>query len=269
MSSLKENTLKGKIARKEPVFGMFVSIPHPIVIEMIGHAAFDFVIIDYEHATTSMETIENMIRSAELLNITPLVRISTIERTEILKILDCGAQGIVIPNVTSKEQVEEVIYHSYYYPIGMRSLNSGRPGIFGKHSLKEYILKANKELMVIPMIESLTGVNGSESILSIPQVSFVLEGAADLSQSLSVPWETENVKVQVHLEKLYTIARSCNVPYAMVSRNNQAHKKWAQKDVNIFVLGDERGTAFRAFQDKLEYYKSITGGLNIKYDGAD
>ncbi|MFC5703311.1 HpcH/HpaI aldolase/citrate lyase family protein [Cohnella faecalis] len=257
---MRKNKLKEKIRGGEPVFGLFVSIPHPIVIELIGYAEFDFVIIDCEHASTNMETIEEMIRAAELMDITPLVRISKVDRNEILKVLDSGAQGIVIPHVESKEQVEEAVRCAYYHPIGMRSLNSGRPGAFAKYSLTDYIAEANEELMIVPMIESVEGVSWSESILSVPHIDFVLEGAADLSQSLGVPWDTEHPKVQEALETLHEASERCGVPYAVVSRNLDSHVKWAKKGTNIFVLGDDRNTAFRAYSQKREVYRGVLGG---------
>ncbi|XEC94531.1 HpcH/HpaI aldolase/citrate lyase family protein [Paenibacillus tarimensis] len=259
---MRKNKLKQKIAGNEPVYGLFVSIPHPIVIELIGHAEFDFVIIDYEHASTNMETIEDMIRAAELVDVTPLVRISRVDRIEILKMLDCGAQGIVIPHVESKEQVEEAVRYAYYHPIGERSLNSGRPGVFAKYSLTDYIAAANEEIMIVPMIESAQGVRHSESILSVAQISFVLEGSADLSQSLSVPWDTGHLEVQRHLERLFEISKRCQVPYAAVSRTACNHRKWAGAGANIFVLGDDRNTAFRAYRQLLGDYRSIMGGEN-------
>lgn len=182
---MRKNTLQEKIARKQQVFGLFVSIPHPIVIEMIGHANYDFVIIDLEHTATSMESVEEMIRAAELVGITPLVRIAKVERTEILKVLDCGAQGIVIPHVETLSQVKEAVHHAYYHPLGMRSLNSGRPGVFGKFPLTEYITEANSQVMIVPMIESVKGVRQSSEILSHPQVSFVLEGRGGL---ITITW---------------------------------------------------------------------------------
>ncbi|MCR8842094.1 aldolase/citrate lyase family protein [Paenibacillus sp. SC116] len=257
---MRKNKLKEKISRNESVYGLFVSIPHPIVIELIGYAEYDFVIIDYEHASTNMETIEDMIRAAELLDITPLVRISKVDRNEILKVLDSGAQGIVIPHVESKEQVEHAISYAYYHPVGMRSLNSGRPGAFAKYSLTEYIKEANDEVMIVPMIESALGVAESEGILSIPQVSFVLEGAADLSQSLGVPWDTDHPEVQRNLEQVYETSERCSVPYAIVSRSLEQHAKWAAQGVHIFVLGDDRNTAFRAYRTKRDDYRQVMGG---------
>lgn len=257
---MRKNKLKDKISRNEPVYGLFVSIPQPVIVEMIGCAEFDFVIIDYEHASTNMETVENMIRAAELADITPLVRISEVNRTEILKVLDCGAQGIVIPHVEDREQVERAVQYAYYHPIGMRSLNSGRPGDFAKHSLKDYIAEANDEILVVPMIESAKGVRQSESILSAPHIGFVLEGSADLSQSLGVPWNTGHPEVQRSLEALYEASQRCNVPYAAVSRSVDDHRKWAAMGARIFVLGDDRNTAFRAYRSKLVDYRSAAGG---------
>jgi 4-hydroxy-2-oxoheptanedioate aldolase len=257
---MKKNKLKEKIERQQTVFGLFVSIPHPSVIELIGHAEFDFVIIDLEHTTINLEILENMIRAAELLNITPLVRIDEIERTSILKVLDCGAQGIVIPHVSCREQVIQVIEYSYYHPIGQRSLNSGRPAAFAKNPLTEYIAAANEEIMIIPMIENVEGVHNCKDILSLPQISFVLEGAADLSQSLAVPWQTGHPKVQNALEELHEIGKMCHVPYATVSREKEQHRRWADRGVRIFVLGDDRNTAFRAYRQKKIDYQKITGG---------
>ncbi len=252
-------TLKEKIRSGQPVFGLFSSIPHPIVIEMIGTAEYDFVIIDCEHTTTNLETVEEMVRAAELTGMTPLVRIATLERTDILRLLDCGVKGIVIPHVEKVEQIEAVVQHSFYHPIGRRSLNSGRAGAFAKHSLPDYIREANDSILIVPMIESVTGVQRSREISAHPQVSFVLEGAADLSQSLGVPWQTEHPDVQAALDELHQIVQECGIPYATVARNEADMAKWAERGTRIFVLGDDRNTAFRAYWNKRNLYRTSGG----------
>lgn len=257
---MRKNKLKEKIAGRDPVFGLFVSIPHPIIIEMIGHAEYDFVIIDYEHASTNIETVEELIRAAELLDMTPLVRISRVDRMEITKFLDSGAQGIVIPHVERKEQVEEAVRCAFYHPIGARSLNSGRPGVFAKYSLSDYIADANQEVMIIPMIESVEGVERIRDIVSVPQVSFVLEGAADLSQSLEVPWQTDHPEVQRLLNHVHEEAQRLGIPYAAVSRTVEDHLRWAECGVHIFVLGDDRNTAFRSYWNKQKEYRQALEG---------
>lgn len=258
---MRKNKLKERIRRNETAFGVFVSIPHPIIVEMIGHAEYDFVIIDCEHAVTNMETVEELVRAAELADMTPLVRVGKVERNEILKVLDCGAQGIVIPHTESREQVEEVVRCAYYYPIGNRSLNSGRPGIFAKYSLTDYIAQANENILIVPMIESEEGVAQAEQILSAPHIAFAFEGAADLSQSLGVPWETDHPEVRRRLEYVQETAERLDVPYAVVSRNPECHQRWARRGVRLFVLGDDRNTAFRAYWDKRNNYRSALEGL--------
>ncbi|MFD0672082.1 HpcH/HpaI aldolase/citrate lyase family protein [Cohnella sp. GCM10027633] len=249
--------MKQKLRDGVPAFGLFASIPHPIVVEMIGHAEYDFVIIDREHATTTMDEAENMIRAAELMDVTPLVRVSGVDRTAILQALDSGAQGIVIPHVESRGQVEEAVRHAYYAPIGARSLNSGRAGAFAKHSLAEYVVRANEEVLVVPMIESAAGVDNREAILSAPGVGFVLEGAADLSQSLGFPWDTEHPEVKRRLGEVRETARRLGVPCAAVSRHPEEMREQAIQGVRAFVLGDDRNTAFRAYRQKRDDYATI------------
>lgn len=258
---IRPNTLKLKIESGQPVFGLFVSIPHPVIVEMIGHAEYDFVIIDHEHAAIGMEQIEELVRAAELLGMTPLVRVSGIHRTEILKVLDCGAQGIVIPHVQQREQLEEAARHAYYHPIGRRSLNSGRAGTFAKYALTDYIREANEAVMLVPMVESIEGIRNREGILTHPQVSFVLEGAADLSQSLGVPWQTHHPEVLDHLEQLRLTAHQCGIPYAAVARSKEDMPALAEQGVRMFVLGDDRNTAFRAYGQKLSDYRDMGGWI--------
>ncbi|MGG1612650.1 HpcH/HpaI aldolase family protein [Paenibacillus sp. FSL K6-2441] len=254
---MRPNALKLKINRKQPVFGLFVSIPHPVIVEMIGHAEYDFVIIDCEHASTNMESVEELIRAAELMGVTPLVRVSGVNRSEILKVLDCGAQGIVIPHVKRREQVEEAVRWAYYHPLGSRSLNSGRPGAFAKYSLTEYIREANEAVMVVPMIENVEGIRQCEDILAHPQIGFVLEGAADLSQSLGLPWQTGHPEVRRELERLHAAAQRLGVPYAAVARSREEMRMWAERGVLIYVLGDDRNTAFRAYMQKRNDYRDM------------
>lgn len=259
---LKENTLLKKITQKQAVFGLFCSIPSPSAIEIIGEAGFDFVIIDTEHVMINPETLENIIRAAEGFDLTPLVRVSDFNSKMMLKILDAGAQGIVLPMVEYGEQVQQCIEACKYYPEGKRSLNAGRPGAFGRsyafgeRGLVDYMAFANQQIMVIPMIESQLGVANIQSIASVEGISFVLEGAADLSQSLGVPWQIENKVVQHALLHVVDTCKALNVPYSAIPRQASEQQYWVNLGINIFVLGDERGIAFRALSSRLTQAQS-------------
>ncbi|MGZ0049428.1 HpcH/HpaI aldolase family protein [Brevibacillus gelatini] len=248
---LKENTLKRKLREGKTVYGLFCSIPAPVVVEMIGCAEYDFVIIDTEHVLVNPETLENMIRAAEAAEITPLVRVADAQPGTILRALDSGAQGVVVPHVESREQAEQIVRSSRYYPLGTRSLNSGRPGAFGKNDLVAYMERANEQIMVVPMIESKAGVERIAEILDVPGIDMVLEGAADLSQSLGRPWDTRGELVKTALASVQAAAQSRGVPYCAIPRVAEDMDGWYEKGVRAFVLGDERGIAFRAMRQQL------------------
>lgn len=250
---IRPNLLKRKLAQGQAVFGLFCSIPAPASVELAGAAGFDFVIIDTEHTLINPETLENMLRTAEAAGITPLVRISSAAANsgEILRALDGGAQGIVAPCVESAETMRRIVAACKYQPHGMRSLNAGRPGAFGKHSLAEYVIHANQEIMVVPMIESLAGVRHIGAILEVPGVDLVLEGAADLSQSCGLAWQTAAAPVQAALREIQQACARAAIPYCAIPRADGDYAAWRSRGVSAFVLGDERGIAFRALQAKL------------------
>ncbi|NQX69113.1 siderophore biosynthesis protein SbnG [Paenibacillus alba] len=249
---LKENTLKQKLKNGIPVFGLLVSIPSPLVVEMIGCADYDFIIIDNEHVQVNPETLEHMIRAAEAVDLIALVRVSEPNAKEILRALDAGALGIVVPQVESREQMEQIVRSCKYAPLGNRSLNSGRAGIFGKNDLAAYVQRANEEIMVVPMIETRAGVEQVHDILSVPGVDMVLEGAADLSQSYGIPWQTRHPVVKEALRQVSATAKQCDVPYCAIPRAPEDFTEWTELGIQAFVLGDERGVAFRALKAHLQ-----------------
>jgi 2-keto-3-deoxy-L-rhamnonate aldolase RhmA len=248
---LRTNELKLKLGAGETVYGLFSSIPAPAAIELIAEAGFDFVIIDMEHVLINPETVENMIRMAEAYGLTPLVRAADLNPKTLLRLLDGGAQGIVLPMIESPEQLAEAISACKYHPHGKRSLNGGRPGSFGKHSLAQYVGQANEQIMLVAMIESAEGVRRAPEIAAVPGLDLILEGAADLSQSLGMPWQIDQPAVQQALLDTWQAASAAGVPYCAIPRQSGDLGRWRERGVNAFVLGDERGIAFRALQARL------------------
>lgn len=248
---LRTNQLKVKLASGAAVYGLISSIPSPVAIELIGEAGFDFVIIDMEHVLINPETVEHMIRTAESYALTPLVRVADLDPKTLLRLLDGGAQGIVLPMVEDPGQLAAAIAACKYHPQGRRSLNAGRPGSFGKHSLAQYVEQANAQVMVVAMIESAAGVRRAAEIAAVPGLDLILEGAADLSQSLGMPWRIDRPEVQQALLATWQAARAAGVPYCAIPRQPGDAARWQARGVNSFVLGDERGIAFRALQASL------------------
>lgn len=103
------NILKEKLAQGKQPLGTFVGTASPAVVECLGCAGLDFVILDNEHSPVEAETTAAMVRAAELRNVTPLARVREISRPAILKLLDVGVQGLIIPDVRGTEDVRRVV----------------------------------------------------------------------------------------------------------------------------------------------------------------
>jgi 4-hydroxy-2-oxoheptanedioate aldolase len=254
---LQINKLKAALKEAKPVFGLLNSIPSPLVVEMTGYAGYDFVILDMEHTGVNPETLENMIRAAECADMTPLVRVPSAAPDHIMRVLDCGAQGIVVPHVRNRYEAEQAVAASRYFPLGTRGITGGRTTGFGTIDLPTYFECANREIMVVAMIEDREGVNNIEEILAVPGIDMVLEGAIDLSQSFGKPSQAQDDAVQRAIRHIADSCRDHAVPFCAIPRLPEQFDNWLQLGVTAFLLGDDRGVSFRALKaNRMMYDRS-------------
>jgi hypothetical protein len=148
---LRPNAIKAKLAAGDEVLGLFCSIADPTLVELIGCA--DFVILDSEHTLVDPQELEHLIRAAEAVALTAFVRVPEQASNAILRALDAGAMGVVVPHVRRRSDVDAATQAARYAPEGMRSLNGGRVPGFGRINLTEYVRSANEEIMLVAMIE--------------------------------------------------------------------------------------------------------------------
>ena len=119
---MKKNHLKEALMNGKTVFGPFLKLTDPAVVEIMGFAGFDFVIIDQEHGPISLQNAQNMVRAAESVGISPIIRVNKNEETSILRALDIGAQGIQIPQINSTENAIQAVQSVKYSPQGDRGV---------------------------------------------------------------------------------------------------------------------------------------------------
>lgn len=252
---LRQNKLKASLNQDKPVLGLLNSIPSPLMVEMIGYAGYDFVILDMEHVGVNPETLENMIRSAECAGLTPLVRVPNLDASTIMRVLDNGAMGIVAPRIRNRAEAEQIVSASRYYPLGMRGISGGRCTGFGTIDLVSYMELANREIMVVAMIEDRNGVENIEEIVSVLGIDMVLEGAVDLSQSYGYPALPLEPVVQEAVQHIASMCHAHAVPFCAIPRIEGQFEAWRKQGVNAFLMGDDRGISFRALKAQTAMYK--------------
>lgn len=166
------------------LLGSFLGTPSPSLVEMLGQASYDFVIIDAEHGSFNTESIEECLRAATAVNIPCLVRIAELDARLIQLALDLGASGIQVPQVETALQASEAVQYSHFPPIGTRGYGSTtRAAAYGfrpRNLVKEMV---QRELVVNIQIESKTGVDNLSAIQETEGIDVIFIGTTDLSMA--------------------------------------------------------------------------------------
>tara|TARA_Y200000002_G_C22679243_1_gene663322 strand:- start:191 stop:949 length:759 start_codon:yes stop_codon:yes gene_type:complete len=186
--------LKEKIKNKEVVIGTWNTIGSSKVTKIIASAGFDFQIIDLEHGPFVIGDIHDHVASSSFYKCPCFVRIPKNSDWMALQVLDQGANGIIVPQISNKSDAETFVKNTKYYPLGKRGFS---PFTFagGYNNNPEYVEEINKKLINVIIIESLDGINNIDQILEIEHIDVIYLGAFDLSKELGIPGDIYNKKL--------------------------------------------------------------------------
>ena len=183
-----ENTLKQKLAAGAQPIGTFFDTASVSLMECLGRTGLDFAIIDNEHSPIEAETTAALVRAAELSGICPLARVREISRPAVLKLLDVGVQGLIVPNVKTLEQVQELVNYAKYYPIGQRGFCPSRKdgwGFDGLGSVPETMRHFNGETLLFPQCETAEALAIIEDICAVDGVDGIFVGPFDFQAAVT------------------------------------------------------------------------------------
>lgn len=235
---LHKNLAKDKLRGGQPIVGAFCNIPSPAATEILGLLGFDFVIVDGEHGIPDLETCEHMFRAAEVANITPLVRIAINQQQNILRYLDAGAMGVMIPMVNSGAEARAVVNAVKYPPTGTRGLAGVRAAAYGiTKPLGEYVQWANQETMVIVQIETKQALQNAGEIAAVDGVDVVFMGPTDLSSSLGMPGQGTHPEVLAVIEKAGKQAQAAGRAAGTIARDPAAYLHWRKLGFQYLCTG--------------------------------
>ncbi|MDE2842568.1 MAG: aldolase/citrate lyase family protein [Chloroflexota bacterium] len=206
---MRENTLKQKLDAGKAVFGVMITFPSAPVVEMLGALGFDWVLIDNEHGSITVDNSEDMVRAAELSGIAPIVRPVANKPEIIAPFLDRGAWGVQVPHVNTADEARAAVDAVKYYPEGHRGIFSrGRPAGYGfAGSTSDYVRDANANTLVCLMLEEVEAIDNLEDLVTVDGVDVFFIGSGDLSQSMGYPGQNTHPEVQAQMEKGVKIIR--------------------------------------------------------------
>jgi 2-keto-3-deoxy-L-rhamnonate aldolase RhmA len=176
------NVLKEKLAAGRFTRGLWVTLEAATITEIAVELGFDWVVIDAEHGHLDFKAMLEHIRVTRASDTTPLVRIAEVQQGLIKRVLDIGAAGIIVPQVTGPEEVARAVRFAKYPPQGIRGVGGERATGWSMH-LAEATAGANGRTMVIPLIETVEAYQALDEIMDVPGVDALYIGPADLSAS--------------------------------------------------------------------------------------
>jgi len=187
-----ENLLRKKLAAGEKPVGTFFELGSPHVMECLGHTGLDYAVIDNEHGPFEAESTLQFVRAAELTGLTPLARVREISRPALLKLLDVGVQGLIVPNVTTLGQVRQAVQYAKFPPLGERGFCPTRKDCWGAvypgtAPMAESMAFWNRETLLIPQCETAECLERIEEVTAVDGVDGIFVGPFDLSISMGIP----------------------------------------------------------------------------------
>ena len=237
--------LKTRIDQGETLVGSFVFLPSPGFVELMAQSGFDFIIIDMEHSPKDWDTVENMIRAANIHSLPALIRVSENSEKLILQCLEIGADGIVLPFVQSAAQASYAANAVYYPPLGTRgTCTVTRMTGYGAHRQRflEHCREQNDRLVIIAQIEDITGVEHIEEIIAAdPGIDVVLLGRSDLASALGAPGQVDDPQVLAAADRMLTAIRNGprKVAASVGAYTAAEVARWNAKGCTIFFAASE------------------------------
>jgi 2-keto-3-deoxy-L-rhamnonate aldolase RhmA len=203
------NIAKERLKKNELSIGIGIRLVRNVdIVKVMKAAGFDWLFIDLEHGSMSVETACEIAIAAQDSAITPIVRVPYGELTMATRVLDGGALGIVIPHVDTPEEAKEIADKLRYPPRGHRSVGGGQAQFdYAPMPLGEMTAKSDDNTLITVMIETPRAVDNAEAIAAVPGIDCLLVGSSDLSMEMGIPGDTGNPKVQAAVDKVVAACR--------------------------------------------------------------
>jgi 2-dehydro-3-deoxyglucarate aldolase/4-hydroxy-2-oxoheptanedioate aldolase len=241
--------LKERLRQHETLVGSLVTMPSLDVAEIMARVGFDYLWIETEHAPMDFVHAQSLIQAVGG-RCPCLVRIPDKEEVWVKKALDVGCDGIVVPQIRSAQEAQQIVAWSLYPPDGRRSVGVSRAHGYGM-AFRDYVERANEELVIVLQAEHVEAVEDIASIVEVAGIDAVLIGPYDLSGSLGVLGEIDHPLV---LEAIDTIRHHCEaaaVPLGIFAADVAMARRYIEQGFTLIALGMDAFFLWRSAQEAL------------------
>jgi 2-keto-3-deoxy-L-rhamnonate aldolase RhmA len=239
---MKKN-LKYRLEAGESVVGTMVTIVDNLQIaKIVKLCGFDFFIIDCEHGSYDYSAVANILAMAREIGIPAVVRIPEVGREAVLKYMEMGAAGLLLPNTENVEQARALVKYAKYAPLGDRGVSLFRPhtGYEKVDDASQYMQRTNQETVLMVQIESRQAVQNAEAILAVDGIDAAFVGPSDLSQSLGVFGQLEHPEFISAVDHVITAAKRTGKYSGLhCMTTTEALEPWIKKGMTLNLWSNE------------------------------
>ena len=236
------NVVLEKFKKGETSIGAFTHLRSMAAVEALGVTGLDYIIIDMEHCPTGIDEASKYITAADAAGLTSFVRVSGINRKDILHTLDTGAKGIIVPCIEHPDQVKELISYGKFKPLGNRGYCATRDGLWGnadcyEGGMEEYMATKNQEAMLIPQCETVGCLEHIDEIVAMDGVDAIMLGPYDLSIGLGIAGQFDHPKFKEAIKKVTTALKKVNKPAIVFTGNDDIAKERIEQGFDSVIVG--------------------------------
>ena len=257
---MRVNHTRERLAKGETVLGCAIqSYRSPEIARTFAAAGFDYVFIDMKHGSFNLETVHDMIVAAAGAGITPIVRVAELLYSLVARLLDSGAQGIILPRVEDPRLLEEALSWLRFPPQGKRGFGvNGTMIDYEARSFAEIIDHQNRNTLAVVQFETTTAFERADELLSVKGMDIAMVGPADLSISLGIPGETEHPLLISTVERLIEKCNRHGVVPGIQTRGVAASKAWVERGMRFVGAGAEHGLLLEKAREAVSVLRAAT-----------
>ena len=256
---MRVNQTRERLAKGETVFGCGLQVYRSAEIpRAFAAAGFDYVFIDMEHGSYNQETVHDMIIASNGAGITPIVRVGELLYSLVARLLDAGAQGIILPRVEDPKLLEEALSWMRFPPEGKRGygVNSTMIDYEGR-SFPDIIAHQNLNTLAVVQFETITAMQRADELLSLKGMDIAMVGPADLSISLGIPGQFDHPRLLSTVDALIEKCNRHGVVPGIQTRGLAMAKMWAERGMRFVGAASEHVLLLEKAKETVAQLQSV------------
>ena len=252
---LARNPFKAALKANRAQIGLWSSLSSSYTVEVIAGAGFDWLLLDMEHSPNDLESLLGQLQAAAPYPSHPVVRVPWNDMVAIKRVLDVGAQSLLVPYVSTAQEATAAVSYTRYPPRGVRGVaGSTRATRFGR--IRDYARRAHEEICLLVQVETEAALDHIEAICAVAGIDGVFIGPADLHASLGYAGEIANPAVKPRIDEAIRRIRHAGKAPGILTPSEADARHWLECGALFVAVGADVGILARGAEALATKFKT-------------